>query len=38
MQLFCIIEAGIAKFRIAEVLYALENIQNVEIYSGEIKL
>ena len=37
MQLFCIIEAGIAKFRLAEVLYALENVQNVDIHSSEIK-
>jgi uncharacterized YigZ family protein len=30
-QLFCKIEAGIPKFRLAEVLYALENVQHVEI-------
>ena len=37
MQLFCKIEAGIAKFRLAEVLYALENIQNVEIQKKNLK-
>ena len=37
MQLFCKIEAGIAKFRLAEVLYELKNIRNVEIHSCEIK-
>ena len=30
MQLFCKIETGIAKFRLAEVLYELKNIRNVE--------
>ena len=30
MQLFGKIEAGIAKFRLAEVLYELKNIRNVE--------
>jgi uncharacterized YigZ family protein len=35
IQLFCKIEAGIAKFRLAEVLYALENIQNVGIQKAE---
>jgi uncharacterized YigZ family protein len=33
IQLFCKIETGIAKFRLAEVLYSLENIQHVEIHS-----
>jgi uncharacterized YigZ family protein len=31
MQLFCIIETGIPKYRLNEILYALKNIQNVEI-------
>lgn len=31
MQLFCKIETGIPKYRLTEVLYALENIQYVEI-------
>lgn len=35
IQLFCKIEAGIAKFRLAEVLYELENIQNLEIQKTE---
>lgn len=30
-QLFCKIKAGIPVYRLAEILYALENIQNVEI-------
>jgi uncharacterized YigZ family protein len=34
MQLFCKIEAGIAKSSVTAVLYALENIQNVEIHSS----
>jgi len=35
LQLFCKIEAGIPKFRLTEVLYALGQIQNVEIYKTE---
>jgi uncharacterized YigZ family protein len=35
LQLFCKIEAGIAKFRLAEVLYALKNIQHVDIQKAE---
>ena len=30
LRLFCKIQAGIAKFRLAEVLHELENIQNVD--------
>lgn len=32
MQLFCKIEAGIAKFRLDEVLYELKNILNIEVH------
>jgi uncharacterized YigZ family protein len=31
MQLFCKIEAGIPRYRLMEILYALENIKNMEI-------
>ncbi len=35
MQLFCKIETGIPKYRLTEVLYALENIQHVEIQEAK---
>lgn len=35
MQLFCKIETGIPKYRLTEVLYALENIQRVEIQEAK---
>jgi uncharacterized YigZ family protein len=35
IQLFCEIEAGIAKYRLAEALHELENIQHVEIKKAE---
>jgi len=35
MQLFCKIETGIPKYRLTEVLYALENIQHVEIQKAK---
>lgn len=31
MQLFCNVETGIPKYRLTEILYALENIQHVKI-------
>jgi uncharacterized YigZ family protein len=34
-QLFCEIETGIPKYRLTETLYALENIQQVEIQKAE---
>ena len=34
-QLFCKIETGIPKYRLTETLYALENIQHVEIQRTE---
>lgn len=35
MQLFCKIETGIPKYRLTEALYALENIQHVEIQEAK---
>ncbi len=35
MQLFCKIETGIPKYRLRETLYALENIQHIEIKNVE---
>jgi uncharacterized YigZ family protein len=34
-QLFCKIETGIPKYRLTETLYALENIQHIEIQKTE---
>ena len=34
-QLFCKIETGISKYRLTETLYALENIQHIEIQKTE---
>lgn len=34
MQLFCHIEAGIPRFRLTEILYALENIPNLTATAG----
>lgn len=35
MQLFCKVETGIPKYRITEILYALEKIQHIEIKKTE---